>query len=99
MDELNQTIDVLVEDPTDENKKLFMEALEKEEYNTLASAEELEFKSREYFKRRQEAFVLRGKVAIKILSKWNAKFGSSEGCPLQYRDTLNIPFREIKEKD
>lgn len=99
MDVLNQAIDNLIEDPSEENKKLFIDALETEEYNVLVSADKLEFKSREYFKKRQEAFALRSKIAINILYKWNTKFNTSEGCPLQYRDTLNIPFREIKKKD
>lgn len=32
-----------------------------------------------------------------FLKKWTEKHPTTERCPVSYRDTLNIPFQEIKE--
>ena len=45
---------------------------------------------------RTQAFSVRPECAKMLLGKWVAKFGSTDGCPLKYEDTLNIPFRQIK---
>lgn len=89
-------IDIVVENPTEENKKDFMRSLNALEYSTLEEAESYQKKSKEYFETRTKAFSIRSECAKIILSKWISKFGSTEGCPLKYEDTLNIPFRQIQ---
>jgi hypothetical protein len=96
METLKAFIDKLLENPSEENKNLFLENLQKEEYNTLVEAEKKEYKSYEYFKARTKAFQLRPLIAMELVPKWVLKFGSQVGCPLQFKDTLNVPFREIK---
>jgi hypothetical protein len=91
-----EMIDLVVENPTKENKQTFLASLSALEQSTLAAAEELPRKSQEYFKMRTQAFSIRSECARMLLRKWVAKFGSTDGCPLKYEDTLNIPFRQIK---
>lgn len=92
-----EMIDHLVENPTDENKTSFLYSLSQLEYSTLEEAESYPKKSREYFQTRTEAFAIRPECARMLLRKWVSKYGSTEGCPLKYEDTLNIPFRQIKK--
>ena len=89
----------LIQNPTEENKEQFLKELNKAEYKLLVDAEDFPFKSQEYFNKRAEAFALRGKVAAKLLQAWVSVYGSTEGCPLKYADTLNIPFRSIGVPD
>lgn len=91
-----ELIDSVIENPTEENKNNFLTSLSALEYSTLVAAEELPRKSREYFQMRTQAFSVRPECARMLLRKWVAKFGSTDGCPLKYEDTLNIPFRQIK---
>jgi hypothetical protein len=93
-----EMIDHLVETPTEENKNEFLKSLYDLEYSILEKAESLPKKSQEYFNTRAEAFSIRSKYAKILLAKWVSKFSSTEGCPLKYEDTLNIPFRQIKRK-
>lgn len=94
---IEKLIDDVVSNPTDDKKNEFLNCIQQLEYSLLVDAESLPFKSREYFDKRTEAFSVRGKYAKIILKKWIAKFNSTEGCPLKYEDTLNIPFRSIKK--
>lgn len=82
--DFDSMISNLLDDPSEENKsnyELFVNTLE---YNLL-----LEDK-------RIDAFAIRGKCASELLRLWVQKFGSTEGCPASYQDTLNVPFRKIK---
>ena len=91
-----ELIDLVVENPTEENKQTLLASLSALEYSTLVAAEELPRKTPEYFQMRTQAFSVRPECAKMLLRKWVAKFGSTNGCPLKYEDTLNIPFRQIK---
>jgi hypothetical protein len=91
-----ELIDLVIENPTEENKNTFLTSLNELEYSILASAEDFPKKSPEYFQIRTQAFSIRPEYARMLLRKWVAKFGSTDGCPLKYEDTLNIPFRQIK---
>ena len=91
-----ELIDSVIKNPTEENKNNFLTSLNELEHSTLASAEDLPKKSSEYFQMRTKAFSIRSECARMLLRKWVAKFGSTDGCPLKYEDTLNIPFRQIK---
>lgn len=90
-------IDYLVENPTEKNKINFLYSISLLEYSALEEAETYPKKSREYFQTRTKAFSIRPECAKMLLRKWVAKYGSTEGCPLKYEDTLNIPFRQIKK--
>jgi hypothetical protein len=91
-----EMIDLVVENPTEENKNTFLTSLNALEHSMLASAEDFPRKSQEYFQMRTQAFSIRSECARMLLRKWVAKFGSTDECPLKYEDTLNIPFRQIK---
>lgn len=90
-------IDFLVENPTEDNKTSFLFSLMQLEYSKLEEAETHPKKSRQYFQARTEAFSVRPEYARILVGKWVSKYGSTEGCPLKYEDTLNIPFRQIKK--
>lgn len=94
---IDQIITTLIENPTEENKTKFERELNILEYSTLQEAESFPPKSREYFQKRTEAFAIRPNCAKMVLSKWVSKFGSTQGCPMTYEMTLNIPFRQIKK--
>lgn len=96
---MEEQIRNLIQKPTEENKEYFLKQLNQMEYQLLLDAENFPFKSQEYFNKRAEAFALRGKVAAKLLQAWVPVYGSTEGCPLKYADTLNIPFRSIGVPD
>lgn len=87
----------LVNNPTEENKEKYNKFISETEYNLLVDCENFPYKSQEYFLKRTIAFSFRGKCAVKLISNWVGKYGTSEGCPVSYADTLNIPFREIKK--
>lgn len=91
-----EMIDLLVENPTEDNKQTFLVSLAALEHSTLAAADKFHKKSQEYFQMRTQAFSVRPECAKMLLRKWVSKFGSIDGCPLKYEDTLNIPFRQIK---
>jgi hypothetical protein len=96
---IEQIIEDVVNDPSVNNKEKYENFVSKTEYDLLVSAENFEPKTREYFNKRQEAFSFRGSCATKLISKWVKKYNSSEGCPVTYADTLNIPFKSIKCKN
>ena len=93
---IEDTIENLIKTPSQENKDKFEKELNTLEYETLEKAESFPKKSREYFEKRTEAFSIRSKYAKMVLAKWVSKFGSTQGCPVTYEMTLNIPFRQIK---
>jgi hypothetical protein len=95
MEELKVFIQTLLETPIEDNKVAFSQLLKNKEIELLEIAEECEFKSQEYFNKRNEAFSLRREIAMYLVPLWISKFGSLGGCPLQFSDTLNIPFRVV----
>jgi len=74
----------VVEEPTDSNKKEYENSINQLEYNLAIAGDKV------------EAFSVRGKYAAVMLKEWVKKYKSTEGCPCSYADTLNIPFRTIK---
>jgi hypothetical protein len=84
MNKLNDVISNLLDDPSEENKKKYEEYVNKLEYDLLLNNERI------------SAFAVRGECASELLKLWVQKFGSTEGCPASYQDTLNVPFRKIK---
>ena len=86
----------LVENPTEENKNAYEKFVSQKEYDLLVEAEKYEVKSKEYFNKRHEAFDFRPSSAAKLISVWIKKYKNLEECPVAYSDTLNIPFRKIK---
>lgn len=93
---LDEIIDLVVENPTEENKQHYFTILNQEEHRLLEEAHEQPPKSREFFHQRSRAFSLRRESATKLINKWVKKHSSMKDCPVSYRDTLNIPFQEIK---
>lgn len=93
---LEEIIDLVVENPTEENKNQYFIVLNQEEHRLLEEAHEQPPKSREFFELRSKAFTLRRDSAFKLINRWLKKHDSMENCPVSYRDTLNIPFQEIK---
>jgi hypothetical protein len=94
---IESIISELVESPTDDNKQKYLEHIDKIEYDLLVESNELPFKSREYYEKRIEAFSYRRESAMKLISAWVSKYGTSENCVVSYADTLNIPFQQIKK--
>lgn len=86
----------LVESPTEELKQDYLNFVNQMEYSLLQDAETLPFKSREYFDKRTEAFTYRRECAMMLLKSWIATYGTSKDCPVNYTNTLNIPFQQIK---
>lgn len=93
---LEEIIDTVVENPTEENKEQYFIILNQEERRLLEEAYEEQPKTREFFEKRSKAFSIRRESAAKLINRWLKKHNSMEGCPVSYRDTLNIPFQEIK---
>jgi hypothetical protein len=94
---IDQIIEEAIENPTEENVIKYREEINNLEYQTLIEAENFPKKTQEYFNKRSEAFSLQGKYASVVLRKWVEKYKTSNGCFCSYRETLNIPFREIKQ--
>lgn len=94
---IENLIDNLLQDPTENNKENYLTFVNEKEYSLLEEAEKLPFKSREYFEKRTEAFAYRRECAKMLLTKWVSVYGSTEGCVVSYADTLNIPFQQIKK--
>jgi hypothetical protein len=90
-------IESLVENPTEENKINYLNFVNQQEYSLLESAEKYPLKSMEYFKTRTQAFSYRRESAKKLLTKWVAKYETTEDCIVSYADTLIIPFQQIKK--
>jgi hypothetical protein len=93
---IQELIQNLVNDPTEENKENYFQFVNHQEYSLLEDAHALPPKSWESFDKRKEAFAFRRNCAIMLLNCWVATHGSSENCPVSYADTLNIPFQQIK---
>jgi hypothetical protein len=83
---LDELIDSVIQNPTDENKEMYDDYVSRLEYDLIVE------------NKRSEAFTIRGKCAAKMLQKWISVYGSSEGCPASYADTLNRPFLLEKNK-
>jgi hypothetical protein len=94
---IENVIDRLIENPTDDNKKNYERFVSEKEYELLVESENFKPKSQEYFSQRIKAFSFRKDCAVKLISKWIEHYNTSQGCPVSYADTLNIPFREIKK--
>lgn len=97
MMEIEAKLQEFLESPSDNLKQDYEEWISKLEYDVLATSLEVKSKSREWFDIRTNAFSIRKKAAMMLLSMWIKEYGSTEGCPVQYQDTLNIPFKQIKE--
>jgi hypothetical protein len=95
--EIQNKLNEFLEDSTEELKEKYEEWISKVEYEILQKSSECEYKSKEWFDFRREAFSTRGEIAKKFLPMWIEKYGSTKNCPVQYQDTLNIPFKQIKE--
>jgi hypothetical protein len=93
---IENLIETLVKNPTEESKENYLKFVNEMEYSLLQNAEELPFKSQEYFNKRTEAFAYRRKCAMMLLNSWVATHGSTNNCPVSYADTLNIPFQQIR---
>lgn len=86
----------LVDSPTEENKSLYLKEVNKIEYQLLEDVEHYPKKSKDYFSKRTEAFSFRRNSAMTLIREWVKKYKTTQGCPVNYADTLNIPFQSIK---
>ena len=93
---MKELIENLVEQPTEENKSIYLEEINKIEYQLLLEAENYSKKSQDYFSKRTEAFSFRRNSAINVIRQWVAKYKTTKDCPVNYADTLNIPFQSIQ---
>lgn len=93
---MNEIIENLIENPTEENKSLYLKEVNQSEYQLLEEAEKYSKKSQEYFSKRAEAFSFRRNSAMKLIQEWVKKYKTTEGCLVSYADTLNIPFQAIQ---
>lgn len=93
---IEKLIDLVVTNPTEKNKLEFEKAINLLENSLIEEAQFLPPKSQEYFNKRTEAFNVRLTYSKLMLNKWVSKYGSTNGCPVKYESTLNIPFRQIK---
>lgn len=87
----------IIENPSENIGEIYESFVNQKEYSLLQETEQYPYKSQEYFNKRREAFAFRREFAIKMINTWVGKYGTSKGCPVTYADTLNIPFREIKQ--
>lgn len=87
----------LLNNPTNEAKEEYDKRVNEIEYSILCDAYKLPAKSQEFFNKKREAFAYRRNCAMLFLTKWVEKYGTPEGSPIAYRDTLIIPFQEIKK--
>jgi hypothetical protein len=94
---IEELIETLVADPTEENKQNYLNFINQVEYSLLEDAETFLFKSQEYFDKRKQAFAYRRESAMLLLNSWISTYGSTDSCPVSYADTLIIPFQQIKK--
>jgi len=94
---IEELIETLVKDPTEENKQNYLGFVNEMEYSLLEDAETFPFKSQEYFDKRRQAFAYRRESAMLLLNSWISTYGSTDSCPVSYADTLIIPFQQIKK--
>ena len=92
-----ELIQSVIDSPTEDNIQSYKSHIDEMEYSLLKDAESFPFKSQEYFSKRTEAFSYRRETSMKMITAWVKQYGSTQGCPSSYADTLNIPFREIKK--
>jgi hypothetical protein len=90
-------LNMVLEEPTEENKKNYLNKLNELEYALIEESAKYPDKSQENLDLRKESFSTRGTYAKKMLSLWVNKYQTTEGCPHSYQDTLNIPFQQIKK--
>ena len=83
---LNELIDSVIQNPSNENKKLYEDYVSRLEYDLILG------------NKRSEAFTIRGKCAAQMIREWIKVYGSTEGCIVSYTDTLNRPFMLEKNK-
>jgi hypothetical protein len=93
---IDQVIQNLVSNPTEENKQQYFQFVNQQEYSLLENAHTFPPKSWESFNKRKEAFAFRRNCASMLLNSWVATRGSIDLCPVSYTDTLIIPFQQIK---
>lgn len=96
-EEVQEVINMVLDNPSEENKNLYHSKVNDIEYRLLLEAEECEPKSREYFNKRTDAFSFRRNCCSSMITQWVAIYKTSEGCPCTYADTLNIPFQKISQ--
>lgn len=96
MMKIDEIIDQVIQNPTEEHVVKYYNKINELEYNTLHEAEFFPQKTQEYFNKRTEAFSIRRKYAAIVIKNWIQKYGSINGCFCTYADTLNIPFQQIK---
>jgi hypothetical protein len=94
---IEDLINKVVEDPSEENKQEYLSFVNLVEYSLLQEAETFPFRSREYFDKRKRAFAYRRECAIMFLNSWIATHKTTENSPVTYADTLIIPFTQIKK--
>jgi hypothetical protein len=97
MMEIETKLQEFLQSPFDNLKQNYEEWISLLEYDILSKCNEVEYKSREWFDIRINAFSIRKKAAMIMLLMWIDKYGSTVNCPVQYQNTLNIPFKQIKE--
>jgi hypothetical protein len=94
---IEELIESLVKNPTEELKETYLNFVNTTEYSLLEDSETLPFRSIEYFDQRKRAFAYRKECAMMLLNSWVSTHGTSKDCPVNYTDTLNIPFQQIKK--
>ena len=82
---IDKLITDIVESPSENNKNEYEDAVNCLEYDLAMQGDKV------------KAFSVRRDYAIKMLNQWVSKYKTTEGCPVSYADTLNIPFRTIKK--
>lgn len=99
---IDSFIETLVDSPTEQNIKEFLNFLDLLSYSLLEDAETYPHKSQDYFSKRREAFAVKPEAYRKFINAWVSKHKSTENFPLPYKTspyelTLNIPFQEIRK--
>lgn len=94
---IDELIQIVLDDPSEENKEKYKTYINQTEYSMLLEAYEHPEKSQEFFDQKRKAFAYRRDCAKVFLNKWIAKYGTTENSPVSYADTLIIPFQEIKQ--
>lgn len=97
MMEIEAKLQEFLESPSDALNQNYEDWITDIECSILSKCNDVEYKSKEWFDIRTNAFSIRKKVAMMLLPMWINKYGSTQGCPVQYQETLNIPFKQIKE--